>query len=294
MSDDDTEGKPTQTESTIVCSSSVSWTGMMSKDHIAVNSWTSQLTNNCAVAWTGETRAGEITIGSWTSEMSTAQIAVRRAIGAGILSGDKLTTILGEAAANAAGVADATAALAQAADAAATLALLKSAAEPPQLADFCLSLCLSGAKAEAVIGDLNEKFHRDCDHFGAERARRMYWGRTLRSLGPLLLRIGSRVIRWGLVIESVRRFFSGLTLCSQPPHRSTSTRWLLSGADRPLLKIIQIRLGTGGPEFKSRRSDQKSLPAFAIGKFLPGKQRAGCGEETPAFPADATPPRERI
>jgi hypothetical protein len=79
--------------------------------------------------------------------------------------------------------------------------------EPPRVAEFCLSLFLRGDKADALIGDLNERFEQDCERYGAKRAARIYWGRALRSLWPLLRRAAARVIRWSFMIESVRRLF---------------------------------------------------------------------------------------
>jgi hypothetical protein len=78
---------------------------------------------------------------------------------------------------------------------------------PPKIAEFCLALFLSKARGEAMIGDLSERFEQDCQQFGPERARRLYWGRALRSLWPLLRRTFARAIKWGVVVESMRRFF---------------------------------------------------------------------------------------
>ena len=61
-----------------------------------------------------------------------------------------------------------------------------TAAEPPALAEFLVGALLPNAKSDAAIGDLNERFERDCQEYGAARARRLYWSRTLRSLWPLL------------------------------------------------------------------------------------------------------------
>jgi hypothetical protein len=79
--------------------------------------------------------------------------------------------------------------------------------EPPRAAEFCLSLFLSGDKADALIGDLNERFEQDCERYCVKRAKLIYWARTLRSLWPLLRRAAARAIKWGVMIDSVRRFF---------------------------------------------------------------------------------------
>jgi hypothetical protein len=81
------------------------------------------------------------------------------------------------------------------------------AVEPPPGAEFCLSLFLSGDKSEALIGDLNERFEQDCKRYGAKRARNIYWAHSLQSLWPLLRRATVRAIRWGIMIDSVRRWF---------------------------------------------------------------------------------------
>ena len=125
--------------------------------------------------------------------LSNGQVEIRTKLGVGIISREQIRTIL-----------DGTASAAVGEQAAANPA---RQAEPPQLADLCLSLLLSGANGEAIIGDLSEHFHRDRAHFGVSRARTMYWGRTLRSLWPLMRRAIGRAIKWGVVIESVRRFF---------------------------------------------------------------------------------------
>jgi hypothetical protein len=83
----------------------------------------------------------------------------------------------------------------------------ESPAEPPKFAELCLALFLSKARGEALIGDLSERFELDCQQFGPERARRLYWGRALRSLWPLLRRSIGRGIKLGVVVATVRKFF---------------------------------------------------------------------------------------
>jgi hypothetical protein len=78
--------------------------------------------------------------------------------------------------------------------------------EPPKIAEFCLGLFLSNAKSAGMIGDLSEQFAQDCQQIGERRARRVYWARTMRSLWPLFRRMAARTVRWGVVIETVRRF----------------------------------------------------------------------------------------
>jgi hypothetical protein len=66
---------------------------------------------------------------------------------------------------------------------------------------------LKRAHAEAVVGDLNEHFTRDYEKFGYNRAVRLYWARTLRSVAPLLWRAVVKGLKWGPVIAAVRRLF---------------------------------------------------------------------------------------
>jgi hypothetical protein len=53
-----------------------------------------------------------------------------------------------------------------------------------------------------MIGDLNERFSHECEEFDRDRAVRLYWARTLRSVGPLLRRAIAKV-----VITMVKRIF---------------------------------------------------------------------------------------
>jgi hypothetical protein len=80
-------------------------------------------------------------------------------------------------------------------------------AEPPRIAEFCLALLLTKAHGDAVIGDLGENFEKDRERYGVERARRMYWGRILKSLLPLLKRWAERAIKWIITAEFLRRLF---------------------------------------------------------------------------------------
>jgi hypothetical protein len=81
--------------------------------------------------------------------------------------------------------------------------------KPSKFADFCLSLFLGSAKSEGIIGDLWERFDRDQQRYGAQRARLNYLGGALYSLGAIAKRVFDRMIKWGVVLELVRRFFNG-------------------------------------------------------------------------------------
>jgi hypothetical protein len=78
---------------------------------------------------------------------------------------------------------------------------------PPTLAEFLLTALATSRQAEAVTGDLNERFTDDCEKLGRPRAVRLYWARTLRSLWPLLRRAIGKALKWGAVIAAVRRLF---------------------------------------------------------------------------------------
>jgi hypothetical protein len=84
---------------------------------------------------------------------------------------------------------------------------LPKVVEPPKVAEFLIALLLSEAKGEAIIGDLSELFEKDCERYGATRARHMYRSRALRSLWPLLRRAASRAIKLAVSVEVMRKFF---------------------------------------------------------------------------------------
>ena len=79
--------------------------------------------------------------------------------------------------------------------------------EPPRIAEFLTAFMAHPAHVDAAVGDLNERFHRDLATYGYRRAKRFYWARTLRSILPLLRRAIGRLIKWGLIVDVVKRFF---------------------------------------------------------------------------------------
>ena len=79
--------------------------------------------------------------------------------------------------------------------------------QPPKLFDFLIPLLMSRAKSDAMIGDLDERFHEHCRQWGVERARRMYWSEVVGSLRPLLRRAAVRTIKWVIAFDWVRRHF---------------------------------------------------------------------------------------
>jgi hypothetical protein len=79
--------------------------------------------------------------------------------------------------------------------------------DPPKIAEFLLTALATARHAESAIGDLNERFADECQKLGRDRAVRLYWARTLRSLWPLLWRAMGKAVKWGAVIAALRRLF---------------------------------------------------------------------------------------
>jgi hypothetical protein len=77
---------------------------------------------------------------------------------------------------------------------------------PPKIAEFLLTAMATTRTAEAMVGDLNERFTHDCEKLGRPRAVRLYRARTLRSLAPLLRRAIGKALKWGVVVTTVKRF----------------------------------------------------------------------------------------
>jgi len=75
---------------------------------------------------------------------------------------------------------------------------------PPKWAEV-IFIALKPAAAEAILGDLNERFVDDCERLGPARARRHYRARVLRSLLPLVRRALGRALKWGALIAAVRK-----------------------------------------------------------------------------------------
>jgi len=62
---------------------------------------------------------------------------------------------------------------------------------PPRNVEFLLATLAMSRCADAMIGDLNERFARECESFGRDRAVRLFWARTLRSVPPLVRQAAS-------------------------------------------------------------------------------------------------------
>src|SRR5262249_10907529 len=85
--------------------------------------------------------------------------------------------------------------------------LAEQANSPPSIAEFLLTALATTRTAEAMIGDLNERFRDERKKFGRSRAIRLYWARALRSLWPLLWRAIGKAVKWGVVIAAMKRLF---------------------------------------------------------------------------------------
>jgi hypothetical protein len=82
--------------------------------------------------------------------------------------------------------------------------------QPPRYAELMLIACAkSPADAEGLIGDLYERFRRDCAKRGLARAKLIYWAYTVQSLWPLLKRAMARAATWAAIISAIKRFFVG-------------------------------------------------------------------------------------
>jgi hypothetical protein len=81
---------------------------------------------------------------------------------------------------------------------------------PPKCAGLFLTIfAKSPAAAESAIGDMHERFARDCAKYGVRHARLYCWADTLHSLGPLIGRALGRAIKWAAILSAVKRYFSG-------------------------------------------------------------------------------------
>jgi hypothetical protein len=83
---------------------------------------------------------------------------------------------------------------------------LKATKLPPVLGEALILMLCKKTRAEAVLGDLQERFEGDVASVGRHRAQCRYWFRTLRSVGPLLM---AKLRNWGAIaalVELGRRF----------------------------------------------------------------------------------------
>jgi hypothetical protein len=83
------------------------------------------------------------------------------------------------------------------------------APNPPPIPHDLLRPFARSKRDLAAIGDINELYDRDRARFGRARARRLYWAETLKFLWPLLGRAFSRVIKWAVIIDALKRHLLG-------------------------------------------------------------------------------------
>jgi hypothetical protein len=79
---------------------------------------------------------------------------------------------------------------------------------PPATAEWVLTFLAPPRRVEALLGDLEESFHRDCAARGIRRAAWLYWARSLRSIAPLLWMAAKRAGVAAAVAETMRRLWS--------------------------------------------------------------------------------------
>jgi len=81
---------------------------------------------------------------------------------------------------------------------------------PPTMGEALLVLFCPKNRVDAVIGDLEERFHEHIKSKGKRRARLLYWAAVLRSIGPVLWIKLRRAGLIALLLEIGRRW-SGLS-----------------------------------------------------------------------------------
>ena len=77
---------------------------------------------------------------------------------------------------------------------------------PPKLAEMFLMLVTRKKSREAIIGDLEQKYARNCADFGVGRARRLYWVETIWTVGPLLLQSAKRLGLYTLALAGLKKW----------------------------------------------------------------------------------------
>lgn len=84
-------------------------------------------------------------------------------------------------------------------------------ATPPAMPEFFLAMLLPSDTAAAMLGDFSERFAVEASDpkIGERNARVRYWGRALRSVGPLTWACLKRLGVIALVINAIKRFAGG-------------------------------------------------------------------------------------
>jgi hypothetical protein len=79
-------------------------------------------------------------------------------------------------------------------------------AQPPWLAEALLCIFARAKDVDALMGDFEELFARDCESgISSRRAVARYWARVLRSIGPQMWQAFKRLGLFGLIAAALRR-----------------------------------------------------------------------------------------
>jgi hypothetical protein len=79
-------------------------------------------------------------------------------------------------------------------------------ASPPVIGESLILLLCPTNRADAILGDLAEQFESEAQKKGIRRATLLYWVRSIRSFGPLLISKLRNTGIWLFVIEIGRRW----------------------------------------------------------------------------------------
>lgn len=79
-----------------------------------------------------------------------------------------------------------------------------SAPTVPAAAERMLAWALPVAMQEAMLGDFAQRFHERVAKDGVRAARAWYWWQTARSILPLLLRLGGKLLAIRELLEKLR------------------------------------------------------------------------------------------
>jgi hypothetical protein len=80
---------------------------------------------------------------------------------------------------------------------------------PPAFAEWLIPLLVKGKRSDAILGDLQERFVRDCRELDEQRARRLYVARVVSSSGPLLWSAVKKAGIFAAVAAVARKYLSG-------------------------------------------------------------------------------------
>jgi hypothetical protein len=78
--------------------------------------------------------------------------------------------------------------------------------EPPLFAETLLCIFARPKDREALLGDFEEYFERDCARgMSGRRASTLYWARVVHSIGPQMWQAFKRLGLFGLIAAALRR-----------------------------------------------------------------------------------------